>query len=66
MEEKDIHLDLITEDILKTVEGNVCPICSSIFELGEEAAATVCRHYFHVSCLGRWLDQKSGCPVCRR
>jgi hypothetical protein len=31
----------------------------------DECKETVCNHIFHESCLNRWLEESSSCPLCR-
>ena len=51
------------------VEGSntQCSICLEEFLEGEVITAVACdkNHAFHPSCINKWLDSKSTCPVCR-
>jgi len=42
-----------------------CYVCLDDFGPEEDIRQTTCGHYFHGACLGRWLQQSTGCPVCR-
>ncbi len=43
-----------------------CSICLNPVEAGSnEYMVTPCDHFFHDSCLERWMDVKQECPVCR-
>ena len=44
-----------------------CVICASGYEEGEEKVALVllCGHYFHWSCMTRWMQESQTCPYCR-
>lgn len=41
---------------------DVCAIC--FIDMKEEARITPCKHYFHGSCLRKWLAVKMVCPLC--
>jgi len=56
-------------------EGYECPICLNKFQKANENHANEsntavklpdCGHMFHVSCLKRWLEHTSNCPLCRQ
>ena len=48
---------------------DVCPICWSDFDHGEEVCWSPnanCKHAFHVECMMQWLMRpKDHCPLCR-
>jgi len=56
-------------DDAKRNDSSSCAICLSC--IGEEEGVRIlpnCRHYFHISCIDRWLLQcptNSSCPLCR-
>lgn len=46
-----------------------CVICMTAIDLGQRSSdcmVTPCDHFFHTSCLQRWMDIKMECPTCRR
>eukprot|EP00727_Mastigamoeba_balamuthi_P006646 m51a1_g2601 putative dual specificity protein (446) ;mRNA; f:459067-461957 len=43
----------------------VCAICLERYAQGESITTLPCLHHFHSQCIGRWLGQKSVCPVCK-
>ncbi|GFP86403.1 transmembrane E3 ubiquitin-protein ligase 1 [Phtheirospermum japonicum] len=46
-----------------------CVICMTTIELSQrsnDCMVTPCDHFFHPSCLQRWMDIKMECPTCRR
>ncbi|KAL2476736.1 RING/U-box superfamily protein [Abeliophyllum distichum] len=46
-----------------------CVICMTAIELSHrsnDCMVTPCDHFFHSSCLQRWMDIKMECPTCRR
>uniref|UniRef100_A0A061R832 RING-type E3 ubiquitin transferase n=1 Tax=Tetraselmis sp. GSL018 TaxID=582737 RepID=A0A061R832_9CHLO len=54
---------------IETGEASVeCVICMTPVEVARPAArmVTPCNHYFHSTCLQRWMDVKMECPTCRR
>ena len=48
-------------------EASSCSICLSEFAIGDSIVQLpVCKHFFHYSCISRWLtDYKNTCPSCR-
>lgn len=51
-------------------ENAICPICHCAMGIGmnydlESAIETPCGHTFDKSCILRWLEQSSTCPLCR-
>eukprot|EP01018_Ginkgo_biloba_P029245 Gb_09317 [translate_table: standard] len=51
---------------LELSDRNDCVICRSSIE-GEDFVRILpeCKHYFHVSCIDRWLLCANTCPMCR-
>jgi transmembrane E3 ubiquitin-protein ligase len=49
-----------------------CVICYNAIDVAGPASASSsymispCDHLFHRECLGRWMDIKLECPVCRQ
>ncbi|KAG6419497.1 hypothetical protein SASPL_121719 [Salvia splendens] len=46
-----------------------CVICMTAIDLNQrsnDCMVTPCDHFFHGSCLQRWMDIKMECPTCRR
>ena len=42
-----------------------CAVCLERLRRGEETTFLPCNHGFHSACIGRWLELKRKCPVCR-
>lgn len=43
-----------------------CSICySSIYKKSTNSCYLECLHWFHFTCLRKWAEQSSECPVCR-
>ena len=47
--------------------GVECVICMNPVdaETAHSRMLTPCNHFFHTSCLQRWMDVKMECPTCR-
>uniref|UniRef100_A0A0D9UZM2 RING-type E3 ubiquitin transferase n=1 Tax=Leersia perrieri TaxID=77586 RepID=A0A0D9UZM2_9ORYZ len=47
--------------------GGACAVCLEDYGGGggEVAREMPCRHKFHGSCIVRWLESNSSCPICR-
>lgn len=46
-------------------DNTSCAICLNDFVVGDDTMVTPCGHYFHASCLIRWVRENQVCPVCR-
>lgn len=44
---------------------NDCSICLNSIAADEMIYDIPCGHVFHKSCLGKWLDRQTSCPLCR-
>lgn len=42
-----------------------CPICLGEFMIGEKESSLPCLHFFHSSCIEKWLKRSKFCPVCK-
>ncbi|XP_024018197.1 transmembrane E3 ubiquitin-protein ligase 1 isoform X3 [Morus notabilis] len=52
-----------------TSHATDCVICMTTIDLSQrsnDCMVTPCDHFFHSSCLQRWMDIKMECPTCRR
>ena len=46
-------------------EMQSCCICLAEIEAGDEVKTLPCFHLFHSTCIERWLNQSSLCPICK-
>ncbi|KAK8653104.1 hypothetical protein V6N13_127119 [Hibiscus sabdariffa] len=47
-------------------EGEMCSVCLSSMEEGEERRVLPCMHEFHRGCVDRWVSScRKNCPICR-
>ncbi|KAG6424482.1 hypothetical protein SASPL_114900 [Salvia splendens] len=44
---------------------NLCVICQTEYEDGEEIGGVDCGHEYHRECIKKWLLTKNTCPVCK-
>ncbi|KAL8480554.1 hypothetical protein ACS0TY_026648 [Phlomoides rotata] len=50
----------------KECKEDLCAVCLGEFKIGERVRVlTECAHVFHVSCINKWLENHSNCPLCR-
>ncbi len=45
-----------------------CPICHESISMQQSTTRTPCDHWFHHTCIARWLSSRANaptCPVCR-
>eukprot|EP00884_Botryococcus_braunii_P004236 jgi/Botrbrau1/13813/Bobra.0056s0058.2 len=45
--------------------GESCPICLSVFSVGDGLCLLECAHWYHHDCLLQWLRVKAECPLCK-
>jgi hypothetical protein len=43
-----------------------CSICLTEYETGNELRKLPCNHYFHKTCIDRWLSLHNSCPLDRK
>ncbi|XP_022741708.1 receptor homology region, transmembrane domain- and RING domain-containing protein 6-like [Durio zibethinus] len=49
-----------------SAEGEICCVCLSSMEEGDDMRVLPCLHRFHRVCVDRWLNAcRKNCPVCR-
>ncbi|OMO53311.1 Zinc finger, RING-type [Corchorus capsularis] len=47
-------------------EEEICGICQEEMVKGEQVRGMIdCSHEFHLTCLFKWVDLKTICPLCR-
>jgi len=42
-----------------------CVICQDEYKNRERLITLPCRHYFHASCITKWLKIEKTCPICK-
>lgn len=52
------------ETVKETTEFDECVICKDIFDNVKQICLFKCNHYFHVTCIVKWLSEKRKCPLC--
>jgi|LauGreDrversion2_3_1035106.scaffolds.fasta_scaffold07907_2 hypothetical protein len=53
------------EVALEARDDSVCEVCQCDYEDEDEVMLLPCSHFFHKSCISRWLAMKTTCPKCR-
>ncbi|KAF9963349.1 hypothetical protein BGZ70_007481 [Mortierella alpina] len=48
------------------IHDEECAICLFDFEEGDELRHLYCDHFFHRTCVDRWLVKNAFCPKCKR
>jgi len=43
-----------------------CSVCHELFESNTQIKILLCHHAYHVSCIDKWSDIHSKCPLCKR
>lgn len=43
-----------------------CSIClNNLIQTKRKLVSTKCLHYFHKTCLKKWINENTNCPLCR-
>lgn len=45
--------------------GNKCGICLDVFNKKSIVYDIPCKHYYHKTCLNKWIKSTKNCPSCR-
>ena len=61
----NIKLGIDGRIVTPDIKDEICSICVSNFEVGENITETKCKHFFHTNCIAEWVQYKQECPVCR-
>ena len=60
LEEKEIN-----EDLMKIIKEDICLICLQNYNIQDKICYLPCTHFFHSSCIKKWLEMKNTCPLCK-
>ncbi|XP_060170901.1 E3 ubiquitin-protein ligase SGR9, amyloplastic-like [Lycium barbarum] len=67
--ERQASLSLIKslkkKKMMNSDENGCCAICLGDLGVGTQVNCMPCSHYFHIRCLGNWLERRGNCPICR-
>lgn len=55
----------IVLNIQHAVREDICSVCISTINIGDECIVTNCDHMFHSNCINPWLHNHHTCPNCR-
>lgn len=60
-------IDSLPERIYEHAAGKKeeCSICMEEFKGGECVKTLPCLHFYHSSCVNKWLEQSGNCPICK-
>jgi len=50
----------------ESTEQQHCAICLEAYQDGELVTSLPCDHFFHIDCVGRWMQKSTLCPLCRK
>ena len=58
--------EIIIKDLTKLEEGKKkCTICLENFKSNIKIISLPCLHFFHNSCIAKWIKIKKYCPICQ-
>lgn len=61
---KKLKTELVTNELLPTIENEVCTICFDPYVLNQKRKYLPCNHVFHDECITNWLQNNSNkCPL---
>jgi hypothetical protein len=64
-----VEIPLSQLSSLREVENQIeeiCCICQFSFEVGTKKRVLRCNHFFHDSCIEKWLTDRIKCPLCSK
>ena len=61
----DLNKIPFSKNLLYNPEENTCSICFDEFKEDIDVSKLKCNHLFHFSCIDKWMEQQSTCPICR-
>ena len=61
LEEKEID-----ENLMKVIKEEICLICLQNYNNQDKIISLTCTHFFHASCIKKWLEMKNICPLCKK
>jgi len=50
---------------IKNKKEKTCSICLDHYENNSDVSITPCIHFYHQTCIEKWLENNSNCPYCR-
>ena len=56
----------IDEKLMKKINEEICLICLQNYNNQEKICYLPCTHFFHASCIKKWLEMKNNCPLCKK
>lgn len=63
---KKIKLKMVKYSSIKDeIENTECCICLDTLNSNKYLTVLSCNHVFHYTCLKRWHETKTTCPICR-
>ena len=66
---EDVQVGLNTKDLVRNskISLNENSFLCSICQDNDEVIIRIlkCNHYFHITCIDKWLSNNKTCPVCR-
>eukprot|EP01083_Nonionella_stella_P069492 185262_1 len=60
---EDLQDVVIDQKILDKTKS--CSICTTDYQIDDDAKKLPCKHIFHDDCILQWLSRHNTCPLCR-
>ena len=54
----------INDEFIKNTKESICPICQDNYSISDKICYLPCFHFFHSSCIKKWLEINNRCPLC--
>ena len=61
----DYEIHQVDEHLRNFLDDESCCICSDNYEQATLVAQLPCDHYYHHTCIKKWLAINNTCPICR-
>ena len=55
----------INEEFIKNINNEKCLICLEDYIINDKIIYLPCLHFFHSSCIQKWIEISKNCPLCK-
>lgn len=60
-----LEIKLVIKNKKRVKSTDDCTICQIDFASTKAQTTLPCRHFYHSTCINKWLAKEPKCPICR-